>query len=116
MYHVGEKILALPYSAAYHEDITALVLSDMIGPVTLSATSSQKSSRSLCGLSFFEPATIAALMAPIDVPATMSNFTPCLDSALYTPHSYAPNEPPPCITKTVSYCSFCTCLIFNSRS
>src|SRR2546425_7855958 len=82
----------------------------------VSATSSQKASRSSSGRPLFDPATIPALTAPMEVPATMSNFMPRLASALNTPHSYAPNEPPPCITSTVSDCSFCLFLIFSSWS
>jgi hypothetical protein len=59
--------------------------------------------------SFFEGSSsaileviIAALIAPIEVPATISNFLSCLQRALYTPHSYAPSDPPPCMTSTVS--------------
>jgi len=44
----------------------------------------------------------AALIAPIEVPATISNYLPCFERALYTPHSYAPRDPPPRMTSTVS--------------
>lgn len=66
-------------------------------------SSSQKSSSLREGFSSWVVAVIiAALTAPIEVPATTSNFLTYLASALYTPHSYAPSEPPPCRTRTVS--------------
>lgn len=77
--------------------------------VNSSAKASQKSSKSLAGSSFLLPAMIAALMPPIEVPATISNFILCLCNVLYTPHSYAPSEPPPCNTRTVSKFKIFTC-------
>ena len=80
----------------------AMLKSAKNGCVIFTETSSQKSSRFFAGALFFEPAIIAALTAPIEVPATLSNFISCLDNVLLTPHSYAPSDPPPYITKTVS--------------
>jgi hypothetical protein len=58
------------------------MLSGIMDDVVVSATSSQKSSSSLSGLPVLDPAIIAAFTAPIDVPETISNSMPCLDSAL----------------------------------
>src|SRR6185437_5994149 len=38
----------------------------------------------------------------MEVPAIISNFMLCFARVLYTPHSYAPREPPPCSTRTDS--------------
>ena len=45
---------------------------------------------------------MAAFTAPMDVPATMSILTFFFTNALNTPHAKAPNEPPPCKTRTFS--------------
>ena len=82
-----------------------LTLSGNPGGVRYSAISNQKFCKSFTG-SFFAPAIIAAFIAPIEVPATISNFIPCLFRALYTPHSYAPSDPPPCKMRTVSKLNF----------
>jgi hypothetical protein len=39
---------------------------------------------------------IAALIAPIEMPATQVGRTPASSSAWYTPAWYAPSAPPPC--------------------
>lgn len=70
--------------------------------ILLSASSSQKSSRALCGWSLLEPAIIAPLIAPIDVPEIMSNLMFFLAKAFITPQAKAPKEPPPCNTRTFS--------------
>jgi uncharacterized membrane protein len=69
------------------DDIVDLRVSGKTDGVIFYAMSSQKSSRFVAAASsFLEPVIIAALMAPIEVPAKTSNFIPCLDSVLYTPH------------------------------
>jgi hypothetical protein len=92
--HNGINVFKLPYIAACIDDTIHLRLSGNTDGVIFSATFSQKSSNFVAGSSssFFEPAIIAALMAPIEVPAIMSNFIPRLASVLYTPHSYAPRD------------------------
>jgi hypothetical protein len=45
---------------------------------------------------------MAAFMAPIDVPATMSILIFFFTKALNTPHAKAPRDPPPCNTSTFS--------------
>jgi hypothetical protein len=90
--HNGINVFKLPYIAACNDDTIHLRLSGNTDGVIFSATFSQKSSNCVAGsASFLEPAIIAALMAPTEVPAIMSNFMPRLARVLYTPHSYAPN-------------------------
>ncbi len=79
-----------------------------------SDSSNQNFSSSFAG-SDFAPAIINALRAPIDVPEIISKSMPCSHSFLYTPHSYAPREPPPCKIKTDSV-SFIVYLTQNTNS
>src|SRR5439155_10364827 len=107
MNHNGMKVFKLPYIAACIDDTIHHRPSGNTEGVIFSATFSQKSSNWAVGsASFFEPIIIVTLMAPIEVPAIMSNFIPRLARVLYTSHSYAPKDPPPCITRTVSDCTF----------
>jgi hypothetical protein len=92
--------------AEYIDDENCLILSGKKDGVTVSAKVSQKSSRSSAGSSFLLAAMIAALTPPIEVPAITLHFIPSFSSARYTPHSYAPKDPPPCNTRTVSSHSF----------
>jgi hypothetical protein len=70
----------------------------------LSAISSQNSSKSFSGWPLLFPTIIAALLAPMDVPATISILIFFFTKALYTPHANAPKEPPPYNTSTFSVC------------
>src|SRR3954451_9683777 len=49
------------------------------------------------------PPTTAAVIAPMEMPATATGLNPgrCSKRALRTPNSYAPNAPPPCRTTAV---------------
>lgn len=72
----------MPHRAAYVDDRTDLNALGMNEGVIVSAIVNQKSSRSRIGLLVLVPAIMAALIAPIEVPATMSKVIPCLASDL----------------------------------
>jgi hypothetical protein len=72
----------MPHRAAYVDDTTDLNALGMNEGVIVSAIVNQKSSRSRIGLLVLVPAIMAALIAPIEVPATMSKVIPCLASDL----------------------------------
>src|SRR5215218_3980182 len=78
--------------------------------IKLSDISSQNCSsiRSGCFSSLL-PATIAAFMPPIEVPAIMSIFILLFASPLTTPQPKAPSDPPPCNIKTFSILSLLLC-------
>ena len=54
---------------------------------------------------------MAALTAPMEVPATISICTLCFTNALNTPQAKAPREPPPCMTRTFSIFLDSLCLV-----
>ena len=86
--HVAEKVV----------DTIALFLSlneKAIGEPIDWASVNQNSLSFIEGLSStILEVIMAALIAPIEVPATISNFLPCFERALYIPHAYAPSDPP----------------------
>jgi hypothetical protein len=85
----------------------------------LSANSIQKSSRSFSGWSLLLPRIIAALTAPIEVPAAISILICFFTNALNAPHTTAPKEPRlalpghfPYTLKLILRCS----VLFHSKS
>src|SRR3954464_14355246 len=66
-------------------------------------------SRAAMGSSLAPPTT-AAVIAPMEMPATATGLNPgrSSKSALRTPNSYAPNAPPPCRTTAVLTLPFWT--------
>src|SRR5690348_11711016 len=78
----GKNAFGFPIADAYIDDAKARAFSDKNDGVTVSAIFSQNSSKVFAGSSPFAPDMIAAFIPPMEVPATISNFIPCLCSVL----------------------------------